>query len=198
MRPEAPAIFPAFRSELTVRLLTLFFVSGGSYSVSAVVQLTGQQRRTVDRELRRLALASILIPTTLHGTTVYAANTDAPFYRALGELLTIVAGPVQVLATELCDLNGVEFAALFGSWARRFHGERGPAPRDVDVLIVGTPDRDEVFDAAQRARGQLGREVNPVIVSRKRWSDSDDPLLRDVRSKPLVVVCGDAATNGAT
>jgi predicted nucleotidyltransferase len=197
MRPEPPAIFPAFRSELTVRLLTLFFLSGRSYAVSDLVELTGLQRRTVDREVRRLAQASVLTATTVHGTTVYEANEDAPFHQALTDLLTIVAGPAQVLSAELCDLRGIVFVALFGSWARRFHGEPGPAPRDIDVLIVGSPDRDEVFDAAQRARRRLGREVNPVIVSRKQWSDGDDLLLRDIRNKPLVTVCGAAAGGAA-
>jgi predicted nucleotidyltransferase len=28
--------------------------------------------------------------------------------------------------------------AVFGSWAARYRGERGPVPGDVDLLVVGT------------------------------------------------------------
>jgi predicted nucleotidyltransferase len=52
---------------------------------------------------------------------------------------------------------------IFGSWAVRYQGERGRPPHDVDVLVVGSPDRLAMYAAAQHAESRLGRQVNPVV-----------------------------------
>jgi predicted nucleotidyltransferase len=118
------------------------------------------------------------------------ANREAPFYRALRDLVVIVIGPAEVLGQELADLDGVSGAAVFGSWAARALGEAGPSPADVDVLVIGSPDRDNLHDAVGRARARLGREINTVIVSVQRWSAADDPFLAELRSRPLVPLRG--------
>lgn len=107
-----------------------------------------------------------------------------------------MAGPAHVLAEELCGLAGINFAVVFGSWAARHRGEHGPIPNDIDVLVVGSPDRDDIYDAANRAQGRLGREVNPIVASLNRWDSDDDPLMRDVRTKPVVTVCGTVPQRG--
>jgi hypothetical protein len=76
---------------------------------------------------------------------------------------------------------------IYGSWAARYSGEPGRIPRDVDVLIIGDVDEDDLYDAARAAERQLGREVNMHRVSRDAWEASaDDPFLDTVRSRPLV------------
>ena len=81
---------------------------------------------------------------------------------------------------------GIEEIAIFGSWAARYLGEVGAVPDDVDVLVVGVPDRDDVFEASERASRRLRREVNATIVSPPRWASGDEPFLRQVRSRPRV------------
>jgi len=41
------------------------------------------------------------------------------------------------LGAALSGLAGMEEAFVFGSWAARYLGEPGPAPKDIDVLVVG-------------------------------------------------------------
>ena len=77
----------------------------------------------------------------------------------------------------------------YGGAAARYQGEPGPVPGDVDVLVVGETDRDDVYDAADRASTQLHREVNPSVVSVHRWSAPEieaDPFIRGLRERPLV------------
>jgi predicted nucleotidyltransferase len=87
----------------------------------------------------------------------------------------------------------VEQAYIFGSWAARYDGESGPPPHDVDVLLVGAPDRDVVDDAAQRAQMRLGREVNVVLRSRQRWEHDEDAFTVQLRTSPLLLVPARAA-----
>lgn len=59
-----------------------------------------------------------------------------------------------MLAEELEGVRGIEKAYLFGSWAARYAGEAGRPPADLDVLVIGSLNRDELDDAAQRAESR--------------------------------------------
>jgi len=119
---------------------------------------------------------------------VVAANDDNPALAPLRDLVLIAFGPRQVVGEEFASLAGVEALFIFGSWAARYLGQAGPVPGDVDVLVVGSVDRDGVYDAAERAGQRLHREVNPTLVSAPRWASGDEPFLRQVRSRPLVAL----------
>jgi predicted nucleotidyltransferase len=54
-----------------------------------------------------------------------------------------------VLPEALCAVEGIEKVFVYGSWAARYHGEPGPVPNDVDVLVVGDADRDDLDEAAR-------------------------------------------------
>ncbi|RYJ24648.1 hypothetical protein CU044_4559 [Streptomyces sp. L-9-10] len=108
-------------------------------------------------------------------------------YRPLSELMSVSFGPVPVLTDALAGLEGVERAYIYGSWAARYNGEPGLPPADVDVLVVGAPDADAIFDLAEEASRRLRREVNVHRVSAAAWeARTDDPFLTSVRGRPLV------------
>jgi hypothetical protein len=64
----------------------------------------------------------------------------------------------------------------------------GPAPADVDVLVVGSPDRAGVYAAAERAEARLGIAVNPTVRAVTRWQTGDDPLVASIRANPFLDV----------
>jgi predicted nucleotidyltransferase len=83
-------------------------------------------------------------------------------------------GPPIVIADEFAMVDDIEAIYIYGSWAARHEGEAGPSPKDIDVVVLGRPNRDEVFDAAQRAQQRLGREVNVTQRTRRQWSTASD------------------------
>lgn len=108
--------------------------------------------------------------------------------RPLTDLLAVTYGPLPVLGDLLSGVAGVEQAYIYGSWAARYLGEPGPVPNDVDVLVVGTADEDDLYDAAREAENRLGREVNISSVNPQYWEvpDPADSFMRHVRERPLV------------
>jgi DNA-binding transcriptional ArsR family regulator len=188
LRTAAPALFPLFRSELQSKLLLRILLGEGEESVAELASAAGEDPGNTAREVVRLERAGIVTSRRVGRTKLIQANRRAPFYRALVELVTVVLGPAKVLAEELTGIDGIVHAEIFGSWAARYHGEPGQAPSDVDLLVVGAPDRDNLHDATQSAARRLNRPVNPVVVSAQRWNTAEDGFIREVRSRPRVAV----------
>jgi predicted nucleotidyltransferase len=116
----------------------------------------------------------------------------SPLTGPLTELLLRSFGPRQVIAEEFAGLDGVEAVFLFGSWAARYEGVRGRPPADIDVLVIGAPDRNELDEAAQRGGARLAREVNVTIGSAEWWQEGNDSFHREVTRRPIVSVLGAA------
>ncbi|MEV7777685.1 nucleotidyltransferase domain-containing protein [Kitasatospora sp. NPDC088351] len=158
-----------------------------SWTLIELAKALDVSHTAVLREVDRLIGAEILTGKRLGRTRIISARTDTLLYRPLCDLLLVTYGPVPRLTMILSTLDGVEEAYIYGSWAARYEGEPGPIPGDVDVLVVGQPDPDELFDIAEQASRELHREVNVHRVSPLAWaSESAEPFLTSVRERPLV------------
>jgi DNA-binding transcriptional ArsR family regulator len=187
MKQGPPPVFPVFRSRLTTAVLAHLYIGGGEYSVAELAAAAGTDSGNMTREVTRLESAAIVTSRRVGRTKLVRADETAPFYQPLRDLVVITLGPAQILAEELTGIGGIEEASVFGSWAARMHGEPGPAPADLDLLVVGRPDRDDLHDAAGRVTTRLGRQVNIVVMSPAQWA-SDDAFIQELRTRPRVPV----------
>lgn len=158
------------------------------YSITELATDVGVTPTAVLREVERLTGGGILADRRVGRSRLVKARTDTPLYRPLSDLMSVSFGPLPVLTDALAGLEGVQRAYIYGSWAARYNGEPGPPPADVDVLVVGDPDADALFDLAEEASRRLRREVNVHRVSIEAWETArtDDPFLTSVRERPLV------------
>jgi hypothetical protein len=185
----APPLLPVFRSRLQGELLALVLGDPGAEWTTEELSLrTGHPRHTVANELRRLEEAGLFTARMIGRSKLVRANAENPYYEPLSRLALMSFGPPQVIREEFGTIDHTEQLFIFGSWAARYAGEQGPAPHDVDVLIIGAPDRDEVYEAARRAQERLGREVNTTVRKSEQWHGAQDGFARQLRSSPLVEI----------
>jgi predicted nucleotidyltransferase len=191
-KASPPPLLPLLRSRLQAEILTLVLLGPGQeWSLTGLAARTGGSVSSVQREITRAEQAGIVKSRRLGNTRLVEVAADSPLTAALTELLLRSFGPRQVLAEELAGIKGIDRAYLFGSWAARYAGEAGRAPADLDVLVIGSPDRDELDDAAQRAASRLAREVNVTIRSPAWWRDGTDGFHADVTRRPLIPLFGE-------
>ena len=189
MRVAAPPLLPIFRSRLQGELLALVLVDPTrSWTIDELSDRTGHPYQTVATEVRRLQEVQLLRIDTVGRTKLLSANESNPYVRPLTQLVLMAFGPPLVISEEFGTVDRIEQLMIYGSWAARYEGEAGPAPNDIDLLIIGRPDRDDVHEAARRAQQRLGREVNVTIRTRDAWEKASDGFTRQVRSSPLLEV----------
>ncbi|HXS62376.1 MAG TPA: winged helix-turn-helix domain-containing protein [Streptosporangiaceae bacterium] len=194
MRSDAPRLLPVLRSQHQADLLAVLLLHPEQeYTIADLTQRLRIPQSTVSGEVRRLADADILTVRPVGRSRLVRANASSRLVGSLTELVTLTYGPHVVIADEFADLQDVASVVIFGSWAARYQGQRGMPPDDVDVLVVGAPDRIAMYGAAERAESRLGRPVNPTVCSPDQWAQPAEPFIVEVKSRPYVTVIDDAA-----
>lgn len=184
---------PIFRSQLQAEVLAwLYLRPGEEFTLSDLARHLGVSPGALHAEVERLVHAGLLADRMIGRSRLLQANTSARTARALTELLTLTYGPQVVIAEEFGRIPGAEQVVLYGSWARRYNGELGKEPADVDVMVVGTPDRGEVYEAAERAEARLKMPVNPTVRSSDAWRDEADPLVITAKQDAVVIAGGNS------
>lgn len=182
---------PIFRSRHQADLLTVLFLHPEQdYTLAELARRLEVSMSTLHGEIGRLLEAGLITARPVGRSRLLRANSRHRVADALGRLLAVTFGPQVVVEDEFAGV-GADAVLIFGSWARRYAGEPGSAPNDVDVLVLGDVEREDVYDAAERARERLELPVNPVVRPAARWLATDDPLVQQVKASPFVVAYGD-------
>lgn len=182
-------MLPVFRSPLQAHILAALLLNPGEeYSLTDLAERFGAPLSTVHGEVKRLTDAGLLRRRNVGRSAMVRANPDNRLTEPLAELLFLSWGPLQVVAEEFSGLAGAERVLIFGSWAARYRQRPGKPPHDLDVLVVGRPSREDVYDAADRAQQRLAMPVNPVIRTGDAWRRASDPLVQQIQSSPYVAV----------
>ncbi|MFC3688569.1 helix-turn-helix domain-containing protein [Aquipuribacter hungaricus] len=189
MGQAAPALLPALRSVAQARVLTrLLLAPEVTWTVPALAEAADVSQPTASREVRRLKQTGVVTVDGDRNLRSVAVDTNALLYPELAGLVLKAFGPAAVLGPELAAVDGVEAAWVFGSWVRRYLGDPGSSPSDIDLLVVGRPDMDELADAVTRAGSRLGRPVGLSFLAPGEWEDPRDGFVRDVRDDARVPV----------
>jgi DNA-binding transcriptional ArsR family regulator len=198
MRTGPPALLPILRSQVQGELLALLYLHPEvEYSLTEAARQLGVSVKAVHQEASRLVLAGLVKDARRGNARLLRAETNTPLYRPLSDLLSLTYGPEPVLSELIGRLSGIDAAYIYGSWAARYQGEQGPPPNDVDVMIVGDVDANEIFRISEQAEARLLRPVNIQRVRPAVWRDRSSRFAEAVRSGPLVELKLEAGSHAA-
>ncbi len=187
-RHPAPPLLPILRSQQQAEILALLLGDPDlELRFTQIAQRTGTPHPSVHREIQRAEHAGLVTTRKIGNTRLVRANTESPYYTGLANVLTKAFGVPSVLAEALRPVGGITEAWIYGSWAARHAGQAGPRPvRDIDVLVLGQPDRDQLYDALSEAEKHLGRPVQATIRD-PGWLDTGTGSLHPtVISRPML------------
>lgn len=194
-RQPTPALLPILRSQQQGEILALLLGDPDlELSLTGIAARTSTPHASVHREIERAEQAGLVVTRKLGNTRLVRANTASPYYAGLAEVLTRAFGVPAVVAEALHPVNGIAAAYLYGSWAARHDGQTGQRPvGDIDVLILGDPDRDQLYAALSDAEERLGRPVQATVRDAD-WLDTGSGAFHDtVTSRPLLRLASNVA-----
>jgi predicted nucleotidyltransferase len=187
MSAAPPRLAPIFRSDTQLHILGATYLEPERrFTMPELVERSSRPQPTVAREVDRLVEAGLLETELRSGRRAVWAATESPIFDELRSILLKTIGPKAVIEKQLIGLAGIERAVIYGSWARRYHGEAGPLPQDVDLLLIGTPDIGKVRARADAATRALRRDVNVTVLSPNEWNSARSGFIAHLKDAPLV------------
>ncbi len=187
-RSPAPSVLPILRSQQQGEILALLLGDPGlELSLTQLAERTGAPHPSVYREIQRAEQAGLVTSRKVGNTRLVRADTASPYYTGLADVLTKAFGVPAILGPLLQPVRGISSAYIYGSWAARHEGQAGQRPvGDIDVLILGEPDRDKLYEALSAAEQRLGRPVQATIREPGWLRDGSGSFHATVTSRPLL------------
>ncbi len=183
--PKQPIefMFSPYRRQV---LAVLFLRPDEQFHVRQLERITGVSAGSLHRELKAMAASGLLLREKIGNQVFYRANSDCSIYEELATIFRKTMGLTSLLQDALSDLgDGIQVAFVFGSMA----SGRQTAGSDLDICVLGDVSLREVVKALYPIQDTLRREVNPVVMSRKEFSDlsaKKDRFVTRALSEPIL------------
>jgi predicted nucleotidyltransferase len=182
-----PRLAPIFRSDTQLQILGATYLEPERrFTIPELVERSSRPQPTVAREVGRLTESGLVESELRNGRRTVWAASSSPIFDELRSILLKTIGPKAVLEERFAGMRGVDRAMIYGSWARRYHGEVGPLPQDVDLLVIGSGNVSKIRAAADIATRTLGRDVNVTVLTPAEWNAADSGFIAHVKDGPLV------------
>lgn len=178
-------MFSPYRRQV---LAVLFLRPDEQLHVRELGRMTGVSAGSLHRELKAMAESGLLLREKVGNQVFYRANTGCSIYEELAAIFRKTMGLKSLLEDALSGLNDkIQVAFVFGSMA----SGRQTAGSDLDICVLGEVSLREVVKALAPVRETLQREVNPVVMTPRKFTDlakKKDRFVTRVLSEPILFV----------
>jgi len=167
-------------------ILSFVYNQGKEFSLSEIARRARTSAGTAQRELNRLLAQDFITFRKWGNLNIYRLNES---YGLLDEIKSIVRKTFGIeveLGKELSKVKGVQFAFLFGSYAKG--GLK--LDSDIDLFIIGTPEEDAVFNAVRKVEDSAGREINYHLAGEAEFAEKSqrNSFYREILDSLLMLV----------
>lgn len=185
--PKEPIefMFSPYRRQV---LAVLFLRPDEQFHVRELARITAVSAGSLHRELKAMAASGLLVREKLGNQVFYKANVECSIHEELAAIFRKTMGLASLLQDALSDLDDkIQIAFVFGSMA----SGRQTAGSDLDVCVLGEASLLEVVKALSPVHETLQREINPVVMTTKEFSElsrKKDRFVTRVMSEPVLFV----------
>jgi predicted nucleotidyltransferase len=117
---------------------------------------------SIHRELTALYESGLLLRDHRGNQVLYRANQECPVFPELAAIFRKTIGLAELIEDALAgNRDKIDLAFVFGSMAT---GQQNQSS-DVDVMIIGDIQLENVIKALSPVQQTLGREINPVAMT---------------------------------
>ena len=140
--------------------------------------------------LEREKINYLFLREKVGNLTYYSLNTSFPLYEELKAIVSKTIGIEYILKEGLKAIESISVAIIYGSVAS---GE-DTGNSDIDILLIGNPDMDELVNNVQEMEKKLGWEINYVLYTPeefKRKKEAQNTFIIDVLQNSKVFIIGE-------
>ncbi|MBD3389973.1 hypothetical protein GF415_03405 [Candidatus Micrarchaeota archaeon] len=176
------------KSKTLVRVLGLLLFSGELH-LREIARRVGITPVYVGKELENLESLGLVLNKKVGNLSMWKINQESPLYPEVKALFLKTDALGRYLSSEL-EGEGVEFALIYGSFAKGTEGEKS----DIDLFVVGKLDEKEFIKAIDKIEKKTGREVSYIIWNTKEFRKNAlerHHLLVNILKNPIIWIKGE-------
>jgi len=161
-----------------------------SFYLRQIARTTGTGMGALQRELKQLSEAGVILRNEIGQQAFFKANADCPVFHELRNLIIKTFGVADVVRAALSPLaDKIQLAFIFGSMVS---GEFKQSS-DLDVMVIGKIEFAEIVAALTPAQQTLAREINPSVYPPEEFRSKlagGHHFLKTVLSAPKIFLIG--------
>lgn len=162
-----------------------------AFYLRQIVRAVGKGMGATQRELTNLTSSGIVVRRRMGNQVYYKANKENPIFIELRNLILKTTGAYAIIGDSMERIaQTIDVAFIYGSFAR---GEE-TVGSDIDIMVVGDVDVQDVASALYPLHETLGRAINPTVYSREDFTDrisKGNHFLMTVLKEPKHFLIGD-------
>ncbi len=178
------------KSNLRQRVLLYFFTnSDESLYLREIADILKVDPGNLSRELRRLENEGIFSSRDRGNQKHFMLNKKYSLYKEIKSVIFKTIGVEGRLGKLVNGIEGIKAAVIYGSFVS---GHESPGS-DIDILIIGNPDQDELMEKIENAEKGLAREINYNIYSQGDFSGrvkKKDSFILNILKRPKIILKG--------
>lgn len=183
------ARLPMFRSDEQARILTVLFVQAKSpLTLTEIADRAGVSLSLTHKEIGLLEGAGLVRSERRGRARLVEANQRSPLVSDLRSLLTKAFGPSSQIEEAISDVEGIEQAFIFGSWAESEAGTPTGGSNDIDLMVIGSPNVDALYDRVQEVEERIGLPINITLRGVEEWVGDVSGFADRVRNSETIKV----------
>lgn len=178
------------KSKLREDLLTLYFINPDEkYYLRQLERILNHSVGNIRRELIKLESAGLFLSENKGNQVYYYLNKSYPLFNELKNIIFKTSGVPKLLFDVLKNFNDVTHAFIYGSFAK---GELRK-DSDIDLLIIGKINEDELINKLNKLEQKLQREISYTLYSKKELNQEKErknPFLLDIVKGKKIIILG--------
>ncbi len=152
------------KSAVRKKLLKLLFANDNKeYYLSQIAKIIKTSVGTCQRELEKMVKIGIIRSKKKANLVYYFINKQNPLLKDLRNIINKTIGIDKDLKEIIEKINGVKYAFIFGSYVTGGFS----ADSDIDVVIIGNLDEDNLLIEVNKLEKNIDREINCHLYSEK-------------------------------
>lgn len=168
-----------------------------SFYAGEIIKLAGIGSGSVQRELALLCASGLIAVKSIGRQKHYQANQASPLFAELSAIIQKTVGLAEPIRKALSDVaTHIDAAFVYGSIAKK----TDTTSSDIDLMIISNDiDYPTLFTELEKASGELGRTVNPTILSKQELKQrlvKQDAFMTKVWNQPKIWIIGETIDIG--
>ncbi len=155
-------------SKSRIKMMRLFLLNPRKeFYLREIAKDTRSNTNSVRLELKELEKVGFLFSVKKGRQKYFSVNKDFFIFEELKSIFLKEFGVLISLKETVLDVDGISFAFVYGSVAEG--KERSDS--DIDLMIIGKPDLDELNLKIKKMEEKFKREINYIVFSIKEFNE---------------------------